>query len=66
MPNDRGGGDVWVGVTVTEFQVSHFQKGNVLLTQRGVGLQEYSPFRNTPENRKSIQCLINLLQIDFT
>lgn len=30
------------------------------------GFQGYNPFRNTPENRKSIQCLINLLQIDFT
>lgn len=28
-------------------------------------LQGYNPFRRTSENRKSMQCLINLLQTDF-
>ena len=29
------------------------------------GLREYNLFRCTSEDRKSIQCLLNLLQIDF-
>lgn len=63
-----GRGDVWVGVgdrIVIKVLSITFTKGKCS-TNSEKGLQEYNPFRSTSGNRKSIHCLINLLQIDFT